>query len=218
VSIPLEQYPFFAQGVCSLVLGLWKKDIKRQGLVEGLTEDEIDEKCEKLEEFYNVSFTPIECSVICATELVGMLFGKALAIGRGAEQIREEYVAIKVDSDGQDTGERVLEVSAPMTTASISIFFITTYFSDYVLVPVGARDKVVRALDARGFVFSDVANSYVSLPSSEAHSNTGKQQKINSSEATSCRLKEQGSGGATPSYNTTRLTARPGEPAAVRNV
>lgn len=42
-----------------------------------------------------------------------------------------------------------------------SIFFITTYFSDYILVPAKSRGQVVRALEDRGFAFEKKAEAYV---------------------------------------------------------
>lgn len=42
-----------------------------------------------------------------------------------------------------------------------SIFFITTYFSDYILVPIRHRAQVVHALEERGFQFEDQTSSYV---------------------------------------------------------
>jgi hypothetical protein len=41
------------------------------------------------------------------------------------------------------------------------IFFITTYFSDYILVPQRHRAQVVLALEERGFQFEDQTSSYV---------------------------------------------------------
>ncbi|KAL1645771.1 hypothetical protein SLS58_003655 [Diplodia intermedia] len=45
--------------------------------------------------------------------------------------------------------------------ADSSIFFITTYFSDYILVPVRARGQVIKALEDRGFAFEQTTSSYV---------------------------------------------------------
>lgn len=42
-----------------------------------------------------------------------------------------------------------------------SIFFITTYFSDYILVPAKSRAQVIRALEARGFAFQKSTEAYV---------------------------------------------------------
>lgn len=47
------------------------------------------------------------------------------------------------------------------TGADSSIFFITTYFSDYILVPVRARGQVIKALEDRGFAFEQTTSSYV---------------------------------------------------------
>ena len=47
-----------------------------------------------------------------------------------------------------------------------SIFFFTTYFSDYVLVPHKARASVIKALEARGFAFSPSAHAHVDLTAS----------------------------------------------------
>jgi hypothetical protein len=43
-----------------------------------------------------------------------------------------------------------------------SIFFITTYFSDYILVPSRSQRTVTKALEQRGFVFSQAADAFVS--------------------------------------------------------
>ena len=44
---------------------------------------------------------------------------------------------------------------------SSSLFFITTYYSDFILVPAKARLQVVRALETRGFAFESSSESYV---------------------------------------------------------
>jgi hypothetical protein len=129
---------------------------------------DVEDKISMLEEFVNVSLTPLECSVICPTELVEILFGHELYQFGEKFKIRilkDEYLAIEVDGDGQDHGARVLDLSTPLSIANIPIFFIATYFADYVLVPVSEKDRVIKALESKGFEFSDIANSYVSLSS-----------------------------------------------------
>ncbi|ANB13313.1 hypothetical protein AWJ20_1599 [Sugiyamaella lignohabitans] len=127
---------------------------------------DIEELCDLLEDFINISFTPIECSVICPTQLVKLLFGDTLSsVGKplNVQVIKDEYVAIKVDCDGQDTGSSVLTISYPLSSAGIPIFFIATYFSDYVLVPVRERHRVIKTLESQNFIFSDISNSYISI-------------------------------------------------------
>ena len=43
-----------------------------------------------------------------------------------------------------------------------SIFFITTYFSDFILVPARSRRVVTTTLEQRGFIFSQAADAFVS--------------------------------------------------------
>lgn len=86
--------------------------------------------------------------------------------------LKDEYLAIQVDSDGLDGGDRVLEVSSPIATAKIPLFFLATYFSDYVLVPVAQKDKVTDALQQRRFSYSESTNSYVSMGNSKNQGRT----------------------------------------------
>jgi hypothetical protein len=51
--------------------------------------------------------------------------------------------------------------STPGLTSCRPIFFITTYFADYILVPLKHREQVVQALEHRGFRFEDQTSSYV---------------------------------------------------------
>lgn len=202
ISIPVDAYSYFSNGIFQLLLGTWKDQIRSQAYARPPTEAmaaatnlsakrssrsednwnessgrtdprsplfDIDEKISMLEEFVNVSLTPLECSVICPTELVEILFGHELYhFGQklNVRVLKDEYLAIEVDGDGQDHGTRVLDLSTPLSIASIPIFFIATYFADYVLVPVSEKSRVIKALKSKGFEFSDVANSYVSLKSS----------------------------------------------------
>lgn len=55
-------------------------------------------------------------------------------------------------------------------TIHSSIFFITTYFSDYILVPAKSRDQVIHALEDRGFAFEKKAEAYVN-PAASHHRN-----------------------------------------------
>jgi hypothetical protein len=62
--------------------------------------------------------------------------------------------------------------SESLTPLVSSIFFISTYFSDYILVPARSKGLVVRALEKRGFTFESTSDTYVNnlqshfLPSS----------------------------------------------------
>lgn len=108
----------------------------------------------KLKQFINISFTPVECSVVCPTQLVSHIFGQALQT-HPATILKDQYLAIQVDIAGSNTGSTLLDITAPLSNAQIPIFFIPTHLSDFVLVPVAARENVVRVLKARGFELPD---------------------------------------------------------------
>jgi hypothetical protein len=93
----------------------------------------------------------------------------------------EDFIVIQVAGKGIDAttaGQRVLELTSPLAMAGMyvlqlsfnkscsqshrSIFFITTYQSDYILVPFRSRRTVVTALQQRGFVFSKDIEAFVS--------------------------------------------------------
>jgi hypothetical protein len=46
-------------------------------------------------------------------------------------------------------------------TSDRSIFFITSYFSDYILVPSRYRNRVIQALEDKGLRFVDETSSYI---------------------------------------------------------
>lgn len=69
-----------------------------------------------------------------------------------------------------DAGSRVADLTSPLALARIPIFFITTYYADFILVPVKDIDAVVKLLLARGFTFSeDEGSSAVFTTVSAAH-------------------------------------------------
>ncbi|KAH0555815.1 hypothetical protein GP486_006240 [Trichoglossum hirsutum] len=116
--------------------------------------------------FVNISLTPVECSVVCPKRFAQELFVpiiKSLEQRSRDEVIvgSEDFVAVQVDGQDLDAGQRVLELTSPLALAGISIFFITTYFSDYILVPLKSRGEVVRALQRRGFYFEEYSEAYV---------------------------------------------------------
>ncbi|KAL5316025.1 hypothetical protein ACEPPN_016899 [Leptodophora sp. 'Broadleaf-Isolate-01'] len=73
-----------------------------------------------------------------------------------------------------EAGQRVMDLTAPLAMAAIPIFFITTYYTDFILVPSKDRQTVGAALLERGFEFSENESAYVvqapSLNHAHAHS------------------------------------------------
>jgi hypothetical protein len=78
--------------------------------------------------------------------------------GKAAETVtisEDSYAVFSVISAGMDAGSRVVDLTLPLALAGIPIFFITTYYCDFILVPVRHRESVVQALLSRGFELSE---------------------------------------------------------------
>jgi hypothetical protein len=124
--------------------------------------------------FLNISVTPIECSVVCHTSWAQKVFQPVIdRLPKDAQKrvsiSKESYMVFSVSSAGMEAGKRVMDLTAPLAMVGISIFFITTYYTDFILVPSRDHQTVVRALLARGFEFSETDSAYV-VPTAISHS------------------------------------------------
>ncbi|CAZ86339.1 unnamed protein product [Tuber melanosporum] len=180
IHIPLHLYPHFVQAVLSLILPSISpspEDGKPwdEGLVPGYYST--GRSSSKSKNFVNISVTPVECSVVCSTEQVENLFAPIIQTLSSShrEEVRiseDEFVAIQVDGEGLDAGQRVLDLTSPLALAGVPIFFLTTYFSDYILVPSKNRGNVTKALQRRGFVFEKHTEAFVTSPSHHRNSSS----------------------------------------------
>ncbi|KAF2153387.1 hypothetical protein K461DRAFT_286118 [Myriangium duriaei CBS 260.36] len=173
IHIPLPLYPHFIQPILKLLA------------LVGVNEDDDDgiprRPWSYVYPFTNISITTIECSIVCPRHLVQELFVPILSglstFARSQVSIsKDDFVVIQVGGSGTEAGQRVLDLTAPLALAGISIFFITTYYSDYVLVPQKSRHAVVSALEEQGFAFEHRPNGYaqmtnISSPMSYHHQN-----------------------------------------------
>lgn len=82
---------------------------------------------------------------------------------------KDSYAVFSVISAGMDAGSRVVDLTSPLALTGVPIFFITTYYSDFILVPTKDRQSVVTTLLGRGFVFSEEESSFRS-PGPLSHS------------------------------------------------
>ena len=91
---------------------------------------------------------------------------------------KDDYIAMQVIGVGLEAGQRVLDLTSPLAMAGMyvlfipdmynisanlfvrSIFFITTYFSDYIIVPLHSKVQVVDALKKRGFHFESSTDTF----------------------------------------------------------
>ncbi|CAG8212220.1 unnamed protein product, partial [Penicillium nalgiovense] len=75
-----------------------------------------------------------------------------------------DYIAMQVLGQGLEAGKRVLELTSPLALAGISIFFISTYFSDYIVVPKQSKASVISVLEKRGFQFNNASTAFITSP------------------------------------------------------
>lgn len=80
---------------------------------------------------------------------------------------------LSVISAGLDAAGRVMELTSPLALAGIPIFFISTYYSDFILVPAKERDNVVKALDTKGFELSENQSQFVNASAYAGRTRTG---------------------------------------------
>ncbi|KAI4271333.1 MAG: hypothetical protein L6R35_006545, partial [Caloplaca aegaea] len=178
VRIPLDQYQSYLQPLLTLIFPNNQQD---GGFEESTHLPDPSLPWLNRYPFLNVSITPIECSIVCPKTLAEVLFAPpretaaSPAVSSNRATISsEDFVVMSVEGEGLEAGKRVLELTSPLALVGISIFFFTTYFSDYILVPAKSKFQVVRALEDRGFRFERFkkgAEAYVSLT---AHHNRNK--------------------------------------------
>ncbi|CAG8204602.1 unnamed protein product [Penicillium nalgiovense] len=143
--------------------------------------------------FMNVSITPVEVSVMCPRRLVDKYFVPVMdqldqldASLRSRLIVSEnDYIAMQVLGQGLEAGKRVLELTSPLALAGMyvnsqrssiytqrhtkltsqsSIFFISTYFSDYIVVPKQSKASVISVLEKRGFQFNNASTAFITSP------------------------------------------------------
>ncbi|KAL1970761.1 hypothetical protein VTN77DRAFT_2595 [Rasamsonia byssochlamydoides] len=160
VHIPLDLYPFFVQPILRLLFND----------VPAIDDQDVGEEVDTSSQgFLNLSLTPVECSVVCSRQLANKYFVPlaskfnklAPAKGSRVSISKDDFIVMQVDGQGLDAGQRALELTSPLAMAGISIFFISTYFSDYILVPSRSKEQVVRALEKRGFTFEVNSDAFV---------------------------------------------------------
>ncbi|PGH01128.1 hypothetical protein GX51_05444 [Blastomyces parvus] len=171
IHIPLDLYPFFLHPILQLIF----HDVPP---IEDVHPDELELRDLNISEpthpaFLNISITPVECSIVCSRELAELYFRPlAEKFNKNepskAHQVsisKEDFIVMQVDGQGLDAGQRVLELTSPLAMAGVSIFFISTYFSDYILVPRRSRGHVTQALENRGFNFEVSSDAFVNSSS-----------------------------------------------------
>jgi hypothetical protein len=170
IHIPLNLYSTLLQPILRVLLpqtqSLKASSSSPEHELEGLTVD-------NQHGFLNISVTPIECSVVCHNSWAKNVFEPAIKnLPREAQKTisisKDTYLILSVISAGMDAAGRVMELTSPLALAGIPIFFITTYYSDFILVPSKDRQAVIQALLARGFELAENESNFVS-PGASSH-------------------------------------------------
>lgn len=77
--------------------------------------------------FINVSITPFDCSVACSRKLANLYFVPLVkkfeqTASAGDDMImisEDEFLAMQVDGQGLDAGQRVIELTSPLAMAGV---------------------------------------------------------------------------------------------------
>lgn len=168
IHIPLQLYSSLLQPILRVLLpnGGRTHTGEPEGILEGLS---IDNK----HGFLNISVTPIECSIVCHTSWAHNVFEPVInrlprEASKQVQISKDNYIVFSVSSAGMEAGQRVMDLTAPLALAGIPIFFITTYYTDFILVPSKDRHTVGKTLLERGFEFSENDSAYVA-PTNISH-------------------------------------------------
>ncbi|KAK4143715.1 ACT domain-containing protein [Dichotomopilus funicola] len=156
IHIPLDLYPTLLQPILQVLLPPSQLPLTPDNLT--ITTQHHGGQTHST--FLNISITPIECSIVCHSAWAESIFAPAIRrlSSQQANSVAisgDTYIALSVYGTGMDAGSRVVELTSPLALAGIPIFFTTTYYSDFILVPTKDRQAVVKTLLARNFVFSN---------------------------------------------------------------
>ncbi|KAH6692114.1 ACT domain-containing protein [Leptodontidium sp. MPI-SDFR-AT-0119] len=175
IHIPLTLYASLLQPILRILLphgGPTHNTLDPEGPLSGLTST-------NNHHFLNISVTPLECSIVCHASWAQNVFAPLITRlpthqAKQCHISKDTYIVFSVNSAGMEAGQRVMDLTAPLAMAAIPIFFITTYYTDFILVPSKDRQTVGAALLERGFEFSENESAYVvqapSLNHAHAHS------------------------------------------------
>lgn len=211
IHIPLNLYPTFLQPILQTLL----PQSQHASLGADLNTLTIDDQ----HGFLNISITPIECSIVCHSTLAKNIFEPCVRklpkdVAKTVSMSKDSYAVFSVISAGMDAGSRVVDLTSPLALAGIPIFFITTYYSDFILVPTKDRQSVITALLARNFEFSEDESSFRS-PFPGTHSR-GPSQSSGTSNGTGKRNSDPPA--TPPPTNVAELQARTFETLKKRSV
>lgn len=173
IHIPLSLYSQFLQPILRILLPPSLENTTNSVK----NDDELDFDGLTLDQkhgFLNISVTPLECSIVCHDAWAKKIFEPIIKqlpkdTAKTVTISKETYVVVRVSSPGMEAGSRVVDLTSPLALAGIPIFFITTYYSDFIIVPSRDRQSVVHALLSRGFECQEDSNDSFVSPGALSH-------------------------------------------------
>lgn len=128
---------------------------------ESLDNGDINSEIEDDGLFFHLAFTREEVTIMCSTKLMKRYLSKAMKMDPESTLISDEFFIMQVFSDGSNIGKKILELTQPLSLNNISLFFISNYFSDLVLVPIKDKVKALKILEETQNGLDETrANSY----------------------------------------------------------
>ncbi|GAV27146.1 hypothetical protein PMKS-000607 [Pichia membranifaciens] len=128
---------------------------------ESLESEDFNSEIEDDGLFFHLAFTRDEVTIMCSTKLMKKYLNKAMKMDPESTLISDEFFIMQVFSDGSNIGKKILELTQPLSLNNISLFFISNYFSDLVLVPIKDKAKALKILEETQNGLDETrANSY----------------------------------------------------------
>lgn len=118
---------------------------------------------EQGDHFFHIAFTPTECTVICSTRKFSSIFKDALDVCLQLKftdviLLPETYLNLQVDSEGDfNNSTKILEITRPLSENNISLFFLSSHYSNIVLIPHHCKAEVTSILTKHKFLFTDLS-------------------------------------------------------------
>lgn len=96
--------------------------------------------------FFHLAFTPGEVTLMTATKWIKRFLKEPMKMCPEATLLETQFLVLQVLSDGLNIGKTILQVTEPLAEDGISLFFISNFFSDIVLVPAKKKQRVLEVL------------------------------------------------------------------------
>ena len=131
VHIPLRIYTEFVQPILQLLYPISKSISHDSHERNGHTSNGVSDygvpstPWSNQHPFLNISITPLECSILCSKELAQQYFAPVIsrlhkAFSKNEASISsEDFIAVSVEGEGLEAGQRVLELTSPLAMAGM---------------------------------------------------------------------------------------------------